>query len=60
MANIASVLKEEIIRLARKKLKSATEGVKKASARYRSDFAALKRRLALLEIQEGLARLRAG
>ena len=51
MANIASVLKEEIIRLARKELKSETESVKKASARYRSEIAALKRRLVLLEKQ---------
>ncbi len=51
MANIASVLKEEITRLARKELKSETESLKKASAQYRSEIAALKRRTASLEQQ---------
>ena len=55
MANIASVLKEEITRLARKELRSETENLKKASALYRSEIAALKRRTASLEKQ--LARL---
>lgn len=55
MANIASVLKEEIIRLARKELRAETENLKKASAQYRSDIAALKRRTATLEKQ--LARI---
>jgi len=55
LANIASVLKEEIIRLARKELRSETESLKKASALYRSEIAALKRRTASLEQQ--LARL---
>lgn len=51
MANIASVLKEEIIRLARKELRAETENLKKASAQYRSDIAALKRRTLTLEKQ---------
>lgn len=51
MANIASVLKEEIIRLARKELRSETEKLKKASAQYRSEIAALKRRSVALEQQ---------
>jgi DNA-binding transcriptional regulator YiaG len=51
MANIASVLKEEITRLARKELRSETENLKKASAQYRSEIAALKRRTAILEQQ---------
>ena len=51
MANIASVLKEEITRLARKELRSETESLKKASALYRSEIAALKRRTASLEQQ---------
>ena len=55
MANIASVLKEEITRLARKELRSETESLKKASAQYRSEIAALKRRTASLEQQ--LARI---
>ena len=51
MANIASVLKEEIARIARKELRSETDNLKKASARYRSEIAALKRRIADLEQQ---------
>jgi DNA-binding transcriptional regulator YiaG len=51
MANIASVMKEEIIRLARKELRSETEKLKKASAQYRSEIAALKRRSVELEKQ---------
>lgn len=51
MANIASVLKEEITRLARKEIRSETEGLKKASAHFRSEIAALKRRVAALEQQ---------
>jgi len=51
MPNIASVLKEEILRLARKEVRNETEGLKKASAQYRSEIAALKRRAAGLEKQ---------
>jgi len=51
MPNIASVLKEEILRLARKEVRNETEGLKKASAQYRSDIAALKRQTAALEKQ---------
>ena len=53
MPNLASVLKDEIARLARKELRSETENLKKASAQYRSDIAALKRRVAVLEKQVG-------
>jgi len=49
MANIASVLKEEISRQARKELRGETENLKKASSRHRSEIAALKRRVAMLE-----------
>lgn len=49
MANIAAVLKDEITRLARKELRVETEKLKKASAQYRSDIAALKRRMVQLE-----------
>ena len=48
MPNIASVLKGEIVRLARKEVRNETEGLKKASAQYRSDIAALKRQIASL------------
>jgi len=51
LANIASVLKDEIARVARKELRSETDTLKKSSARYRSDIATLKRRVAELEQQ---------
>jgi DNA-binding transcriptional regulator YiaG len=49
MPNIASILKVEIARLARKELRTETEGLKKAAAQYRSDLSALKRKVASLE-----------
>lgn len=49
MPNIASVLKDEVVRLARKEVRRELEGLKKASAQYRSDIAELKRRLVVLE-----------
>lgn len=58
MANIASVMKEEIIRLARKELRSETEKLKKASAQYRSEIAALKRRS--VELEKQVSRLEKG
>ncbi len=51
MPNIASVLKEEITRLVRRQLRGETETLKKASSRYRTDIAALKRRIEALEKQ---------
>ena len=51
MPNIATVLKDEIARIARKELRSETEKLKKVSAQHRSDIAALKRRVAELERQ---------
>ena len=51
MPNIASVLKEEIARLVRRQLRGETESLKKASSRYRSEIAALKRRIEALEKQ---------
>ena len=53
MPNIATILKEEITRLARKEVRIETEKLKKASAQYRSDIAALKRQVAALEKQLG-------
>ncbi|MBL0211987.1 MAG: helix-turn-helix transcriptional regulator [Holophagaceae bacterium] len=53
MPNIASVLKDEIVRLARKEVRKEVEGLKKASALYRSEIAGLKRRVAYLEKQHG-------
>ena len=49
MPNIASVLKDEIHRLARKETRAETEGLKKAIAKYRSEIADLKRRVSVLE-----------
>lgn len=51
LPNIASVLKEEIARLVRRQLRGETESLKKASSRYRSDIAALKRRIEAQEKQ---------
>lgn len=58
MANIASFLKSEISRLARKEIRTETESLKKASTQFRSDIAALKRRLA--EQDRLIAQLRKG
>ena len=49
MPNIASVLKEEIARVARKEVRTDTQSLKKSSATHRSDIAALKRRVQALE-----------
>ena len=49
MPNLASILKEEIARIARKEVRAETDSLKKASARYRSEIAELKRRIAALE-----------
>jgi len=51
MANIATVLKEEISRLSRKEVRSETDTLKKSSTQYRSEIAALKRRVEALEKQ---------
>lgn len=51
MPNIATILKEEIARLARKELRSELEGIKKASAQYRTQIAAMKRQVVTLEKQ---------
>jgi DNA-binding transcriptional regulator YiaG len=49
MPNIAAVLKDEILRLARKEIRQQTSALKKASAQYRKDIAALKRRISDLQ-----------
>lgn len=49
MPNIASILKEEIARVARKEVRAETQSLKKAATVYRSDVAALKRRVVALE-----------
>lgn len=49
MPNIATVLKDEISRLARKELRGENQALKKASVQYRADIAALKRRVQAME-----------
>jgi DNA-binding XRE family transcriptional regulator len=54
MPNIATVLKEEITRLARKETRSQVDPARKAGAQQRKEIAALKRRVAQLERQVAL------
>lgn len=49
MPNLASILKSEILRLARREARAELESLKQASARYRGEIAELKRRVAQLE-----------
>lgn len=49
MSTFANQLKAEIARIAKKENKAENAALKKASAQYRSDIAALKRRIASLE-----------
>jgi len=49
MSNIAAILKEEILRLARKEVRGQTNALKKASAQYRRDIAEMKRRVSDLQ-----------
>lgn len=58
MPNIASVLKEEISRVARRQVRRETASLKKASAAYRTEIAALKRRA--LELERQLRRMARG
>ena len=51
MANLATVLKAEIARLARKETRAQLEPLRKANAGYRRDIAALKREVAELSRQ---------
>jgi DNA-binding transcriptional regulator YiaG len=50
MANIASLLKTEISRVARKEVRAETLSLKKAVGVYRTEIAALKRRAQALEL----------
>jgi DNA-binding transcriptional regulator YiaG len=56
MPNIASVLKDEVLRLARKEVRKEVEGLRKASAQYRSDIVGLKRCVASLEKRANLGK----
>ena len=49
MPNIATVLKAEIARLARKEMRESTDSLKKATVAYRIELAGLKRRVHALE-----------
>lgn len=49
MPNITAVLKEEIVRLARKEIRKQTTVLRRASAQYRKDIAAMKRRVSDLQ-----------
>jgi DNA-binding transcriptional regulator YiaG len=51
MPNIASILKSEIARVARKEVRGGTQHLHKAVTSYRSEIAALKRRAQALEQQ---------
>jgi DNA-binding transcriptional regulator YiaG len=62
MPNIASVLKSEIMRIARKEIRGEVEGLKKSVSSYRSEIATLKRRAQSLEqalkrVQKSVPRL---
>ena len=49
MPNIASVLKSEITRIARKEIRAEVETLKKSVSTHRTEIAALKRRTQVLE-----------
>ena len=51
MPNIATLLKAEIARVARKEVRGELQSLKKASASYRAEIARLKRRAQALEQQ---------
>lgn len=51
MPNLATTLKSEIARIARKEVRGELETLKKAVTSYRSEIAALKRRAQTLELE---------
>jgi DNA-binding transcriptional regulator YiaG len=51
MTNLATVLKSEVSRLARKEVRTHTDGLKKAISGYRTEIASLKKRVSDLEKQ---------
>lgn len=51
MANLGSILKSEITRLARKEVKAQTDQLRKANTTYRRELAELKRQMATLARQ---------
>jgi DNA-binding XRE family transcriptional regulator len=58
MPNIASALKEEIARVARKEIRKENDGFQKATAQFRTEISTLKRRVA--ELEKMIARLNRG
>lgn len=61
MPNIASLLKAEIVRLARKEVRNEAGSLRKSNATHRREIAALKREVATLRKQaKGLARQASG
>ena len=52
MPNRASILKSEIARVARKEVRSETSSLKKAASTFRTEIAALKRRVQALEQEQ--------
>ena len=55
MPNVAVILRQEILRLARREAKSQTQSLRKAAAQWRRDIAALKRQAS--KLQADVARL---
>ncbi len=51
MANVASLLKSEISRIARKEVRAETLGLKKFIGVYRAELAALKKRAQAMEVE---------
>lgn len=49
MANLTSILNDQIRRLARREIKAQTKTTKRLTAQYRRDIAALKRQVAALQ-----------
>lgn len=52
MPNLASLLKSEISRLARKEIRTEIESLKKASSAFRSEIAALKKQVRDLQAEQ--------
>src|SRR5450759_1481593 len=55
MPNLAVTFRQQIIRLARREIRSQTQGLRKASAQFRKDIAELKRHAS--ELKSEVARL---
>ena len=60
MPNIAVTLRQEITRLARREIRSQTQGLRKASAQFRRDIAELKRHASELKSEVARVKRRVG